>query len=103
MSIAASATAIRSARYLAVIFATQIALGNMPLRAEVLVDMADVSVEQCFAEVANSVCLRQISGEISFGFGIEADTLLMSEAGLMFGIPPGTVQRLGREGVQLLA
>lgn len=59
--------------------------------------------EQRFAEVANSLCFKQVTGAISFGVGITADTLLMNEAGLMFGVPAGTVERMGSTGVGLIS
>ena len=86
---------------LCILVAAQLALGAAPLAAEEVV--LPSAAEQRFAEVADAVCNRQIAGEVSFGGGIDADTQLLNEAGLMFGVAPGVVERMGLDGVGLIS
>lgn len=86
---------------LCIVVAAQLTLGAAPLAAEEVVLPA--AAEQRFAEVADAVCYKQIAGEASFGGGIDADTQLLNEAGLMFGVAPGVVERMGLDGVGLIS
>jgi hypothetical protein len=76
-------------------------MSTLPLAAEETATPA--AIEQRFAEVSDRVCFRQATGEVSFGAAEDADTQLMNEVGVVLGLVPGVIERLGREGIGLVA